>query len=83
MDELATSAAVSAMDIDSDGDEDALLETADGNAEVNISIEPAVESTDTAKDDNHGLPVNRRPEATLLKVRPRPGTSCTRPCSQP
>ena len=83
MDELAAAAAVLAMDVGSDSDEDALLEDAGGNAEANMDIEPAVESTSAEKENKQSLPANRRPEAELPKVKLRLETLRSRPCLPP
>ena len=72
MDELAVAAAVTAIDIDDDGEADGVLEDAPGGALTHSSPMSDLEATGTDKENDGGLPVAAKSEAEARKVLVRP-----------
>lgn len=72
MDELAAAAAVVAMAIDDDAEEDSELEDSPGAAAVHDAPMPDLGAAEADKENESGLPVaaNQRAEARKVLMRP-------------
>ena len=68
MDELAAAASVLPMAVDSESDDDMLLETTVVSVTADTVLEPGVESTDPENVDVQLSPVDGRARAELSKV---------------